>query len=235
MARHSCANPPGRPPVVATRTSSTFGRHEREPEGGNDGHRPLLIRLAVGVIVAAHGAQKLFGWFAGHGLRGTAGFLESLGFRPGRPYAGLLGGTELAAGLALAAGFLTPLAAAGVAGVMLAAVAVVHWDKGFFNMDGGYEFPLGMAVGAAAMAFSGAAAGPSTTPSTGRWPARIGASPPWCWRSSPAPRSLPLAVSGSTAAVGSPLRRDPRWRGPASLPVPARPSGSTTTVRGAVP
>jgi putative oxidoreductase len=115
----------------------------------------LLIRLAVGVTVAAHGAQKLFGWFAGHGLRGTAGFLESLGFRPGKPYAWLLGGTEFGAGLALAAGFLTPLAAAGVAGVMLAAIAVVHWDKGFFSMDGGYEFPLVLAIGACAMAFSG--------------------------------------------------------------------------------
>lgn len=115
----------------------------------------LLIRLAAGGILAAHGAQKLFGWFGGHGLRGTAGFLESLGFRPGRPYAWLLGGTELAAGLALAAGFLTPLAAAAVAGVMLAAIAVVHWQKGFFNMDGGYEFPLALAVSALAMAFSG--------------------------------------------------------------------------------
>lgn len=121
----------------------------------------LLIRLAVGVTVAAHGAQKLFGWFHGHGLRGTAGFLESLGFRPGMPYAWLLGSTELAAGLALAGGFLTPVAAAGVAGVILAAVAVVHWEKGFFAMDGGYEFPLVLAVAAAAMAFSGA----------GRWSA----------------------------------------------------------------
>jgi putative oxidoreductase len=115
----------------------------------------LLIRLAVGVTVAAHGAQKLFGWFAGHGLRGTAGFLESLGFQPGKPYACLLGGTEFLAGLALATGFLTPLAAAGVTGVMLTAVAVVHWDKGFFNMDGGYEFPLTLATSAIAMAFSG--------------------------------------------------------------------------------
>lgn len=115
----------------------------------------LLVRLAVGGILAAHGVQKLFGWFGGHGLAGTAGFLESLGFRPGGPYAWLLGGTELAAGLALAAGFLTPLAAAGVAGVMFAAIAVVHWQKGFFNMDGGYEFPLALAVSAIAMGFSG--------------------------------------------------------------------------------
>jgi putative oxidoreductase len=116
----------------------------------------LLIRLAVGLTLAAHGAQKRFGWFHGHGMTGTGGFLESLGFQPGRAYAWLLGGTELAGGLALAGGFLTPLAAAGVAGVMLAAIAVVHWDKGFFNMDGGYEFPLVLGVAALAMAFSGA-------------------------------------------------------------------------------
>jgi putative oxidoreductase len=116
----------------------------------------LLIRLAVGGTVAAHGAQKVFGWFNGHGIAGTGGFLESLGFRPGRMYAWLLGGAELAGGLALAAGLLTPIAAAVVAGVMLAAIAVVHWQKGFFNMDGGFEFPLALGVGAVAMAFSGA-------------------------------------------------------------------------------
>lgn len=116
----------------------------------------LLIRLAVGLTMAAHGAQKLFGWFHGHGLAGTAGFLESLGFPRGRLFASLLGGTELAAGLGLAAGFLTPLAAAGVAGVMLAATVVVHWDKGFFNTEGGYEFPLVLGTSALATAFSGA-------------------------------------------------------------------------------
>lgn len=116
----------------------------------------LLIRLVVGVTLAAHGAQKLFGWFRGHGINGTAGFLESLGFHPGRVYAWLLGGTEFAGGLALAAGLVTPLAGAAVAGVMLTAIAVVHWDKGFFVTDGGYEFPLALGVAAVAMGFSGA-------------------------------------------------------------------------------
>ena len=115
----------------------------------------LLVRVVVGLTVAAHGAQKLLGWFGGHGIRGTAGFLESLGFNPGRPYAWLLGGVELVGGLALAAGFVTPMAAAAVAGVMLAAIAVVHWQHGFFAMDGGYEFPLTLAVTARATAFSG--------------------------------------------------------------------------------
>jgi len=115
----------------------------------------LLVRLAVGGTLAAHGAQKVFGWFGGHGPRGTAEFLQSLGFHPARSYAWLLGLTELVAGLALAAGFLTPLAAAGVAGVMLTAIAVVHWSKGFFNADGGIEHPLVLGVAAIATAFSG--------------------------------------------------------------------------------
>jgi putative oxidoreductase len=115
----------------------------------------LLIRLVAGLVVAAHGAQKVLGWFGGHGIRGTAGFLESLGFRPGRPYAWLLGTTELAAGLALAAGLLTPLAGAAVAAVMLGAIATVHWSHGFFATEGGYEFPLVVALTALAPAFSG--------------------------------------------------------------------------------
>lgn len=116
----------------------------------------LLIRLVVGGIVAAHGAQKLFGWFHGHGLAGTAAFLESLGFRPGRAHAWLLGSAELFGGLALASGFLTPVAAAAVTGTMLAAIVAVHWEKGFFSSDGGYEFPLALGVAGLAMAFSGA-------------------------------------------------------------------------------
>lgn len=116
----------------------------------------LLIRVAVGATLAAHGAQKLVGWFGGHGLAGTAGFLESLGFRPGRPYAWLLGAAELVGGLALALGLLTPIAAAVVAAVMVGAIAAVHKDKGFFAQAGGYEYPLVLAVAALATAFAGA-------------------------------------------------------------------------------
>ncbi len=116
----------------------------------------LLIRVAVGATLAAHGAQKLFGWFRGHGIAGTAGFLESLGFRPGRAYAWLLGGAELVGGLALAVGMLTPLAAALVAAVMVGAIAAVHREKGFFAEAGGYEYPLALGVAAIATAFAGA-------------------------------------------------------------------------------
>lgn len=115
----------------------------------------LLIRLAVGGTLAAHGSQKLFGAFGGHGLAGTAAFLESLGFRRGRFCAWLLGLTETAGGLMLAAGFLTPLAASGLTGAMLAAIVSAHRDKGFFANAGGFEFPLTLGVAALATAFTG--------------------------------------------------------------------------------
>jgi putative oxidoreductase len=116
----------------------------------------LIIRLAIGGTVAAHGAQKLFGWFDGPGLAGTARFLESLGFRPGWLHARLLGPAETVGGLLLAVGLLTPLAAAAVASVMITAVATVHWKNGFFGQDGGYEYPMGLALAAVAVAFAGA-------------------------------------------------------------------------------
>jgi len=86
----------------------------------------LILRLVVGLTMAAHGAQKLFGWFGGYGLAGTGQFFEQLGFRPGRVQAALAGTAELVGGLFLAAGFLTPAAAAAVAAVMLVAAVSVH-------------------------------------------------------------------------------------------------------------
>src|SRR6185503_21161383 len=81
----------------------------------------LMLRLVVGLSLAAHGAQKLFGWFGGYGLTGTGQFLEQLGFRPGRLHAAQAGLAEFLGGLFLAAGFLTPLATAAVLAVMLVA------------------------------------------------------------------------------------------------------------------
>lgn len=115
----------------------------------------LVLRVGVGLAVAAHGAQKVFGLFDGQGIAGTAGFLETLGFRPGRPHAWLLGLSELLGGLALAAGLVTPMAAAAVAGVMLAAVTAVHRPNGFFAQAGGYEYPLVLAAAADSIAFAG--------------------------------------------------------------------------------
>jgi putative oxidoreductase len=115
----------------------------------------LLLRLVVGLTLAAHGAQKLFQWFGGYGLSGTGQFLEQLGFRPGRTQAALAGIAELGGGLLLAAGFLTPAAAAAVVAVMLVAAVGVHVEKGFFATSGGYEYTLVLGAAAAALAFTG--------------------------------------------------------------------------------
>src|SRR5687767_12809654 len=115
----------------------------------------LIIRLVIGGTLAAHGAQKLFGWFGGFGIAGTGGWLESMGFRPGKLQAVVSGLSEFGGGLLLAAGLLTPLGAAAIAGVMLVAIVSVHLDKGFFNGAGGYEFNVVLAATAIAMAFSG--------------------------------------------------------------------------------
>jgi putative oxidoreductase len=114
----------------------------------------LLLRVVIGGTIFAHGAQKLFGWFGGHGLRGTANFFGSSGWRAPLLMAFLAGLGE-ASGLAFAAGFLTPLAALGIATVMLNAIFAVHWKNGFFNGNGGLEFPLTLATIAVAVAATG--------------------------------------------------------------------------------
>jgi putative oxidoreductase len=115
----------------------------------------LILRLVIGITLAAHGSQKLVTWFGGGGVGGTAPFFEQLGFRPGRFHAALAGIAETAGGLLLAAGLLTPLAAAALFGTMLVAVGSVHWGKGFFLQTGGLEYNLVLAAGALAVAFTG--------------------------------------------------------------------------------
>lgn len=115
----------------------------------------MLLRVIVGALFIGHGAQKLFGWFGGHGLAGTAGYLASLGWRPAKPYAALLGFLELAGGLALLAGFGTPLAGAALAAVMLLAIWYQHRPHGLWNTQGGMEFPLVLATASVALAFTG--------------------------------------------------------------------------------
>ena len=98
----------------------------------------LILRLVVGLTLAAHGAQKLLGWFGGYGIAGTAQFFEEqLGFRPGRLHAVQAGLAEMLGGLFLAAGFLTPAAAAAVVAVMLVAAVSVHLKAGYFAHTGG--------------------------------------------------------------------------------------------------
>jgi putative oxidoreductase len=115
----------------------------------------LVLRLVVGLTLAAHGTQKLFGWFGGYGLSGTGQFLESIGFVPGRRNAFLAGLAEALGGLLLALGLVTPLAAAAIVGVMLVAVWSVHLSKGFFVTGGGYEYNLVLSAAALGLAFTG--------------------------------------------------------------------------------
>src|SRR2546423_6199264 len=101
----------------------------------------LLLRVVAGGTIFAHGAQKLFGWFGGGGVRGTAAFFEGIGFRPPILLT-VLAGLGETGGLLFADGFLTPLAALCIAIGMLNAIVVVHWSKGFFNGNGGPQVPL---------------------------------------------------------------------------------------------
>ena len=114
----------------------------------------LFLRVVVGLSLAAHGAQKLFGWFGGGGPRGTAGFFGGLGFRPPLAMA-LAAGLSEAAGLAFAVGFLTPFAALAMASVMVVAVGSVHWRNGFWAGKGGYEYNLVLWTAAIAVAATG--------------------------------------------------------------------------------
>lgn len=102
----------------------------------------LIIRLIFGLLMAGHGAQKLFGWFGGHGLAGTGGFFEQLGFRPGKHFAAVASLSEFIGGLLFAAGFLGPVAPALILAVMLVASISVHWRNGVFASTNGVEIPL---------------------------------------------------------------------------------------------
>ncbi|MGW7489495.1 DoxX family protein [Streptomyces sp. NPDC054786] len=114
----------------------------------------LLLRLTVGLILAGHGAQKLFGLFGGHGLAATGKGFAALGYRPGEFFAGLAGVSEFLGGLGLAAGLLTPLAAAALIGVMINAMATSA-SGGLWAMSGGIEYPLTIAVVALTVAATG--------------------------------------------------------------------------------
>jgi putative oxidoreductase len=113
----------------------------------------LLARVAFGVLIAAHGSQKLFGWFGGYGLDGTGGFFENIGFRPGRLFAAIASVSEVAGGALVALGLLHPFGAALVVAVMVVA-ASVHWPNGLFAPTG-IELPLLYAVITAALTLTG--------------------------------------------------------------------------------
>jgi putative oxidoreductase len=114
----------------------------------------LMVRVVVGLLMAAHGSQKLFGWFGGYGLEATGGYFEGLGFRPGKLFAAAAGAGEVAGGLLVALGLLGPVGPALMLSVMLVAAISVHWH-GVFAASNGVEIPLLYAVVAVALAFTG--------------------------------------------------------------------------------
>ena len=122
----------------------------------DNGAGALALRIPVGIIFAAHGAQKLFGWFGGYGLEGTGQFFGSIGLTPGYLMALLAGLVEFFGGLALVLGVLVRPAAAALAFAMLIAVFAVHWSKGFFASNGGYEYALALLAASVALVLSGA-------------------------------------------------------------------------------
>ncbi|MFF8035535.1 MULTISPECIES: DoxX family protein [unclassified Streptomyces] len=114
----------------------------------------LLLRLGTGGVLAAHGAQKLFGWFGGGGIEGTGQFMESIGYVPGRANAMAAGIAEAGGGTLLALGLATPAAGAAAAGAMAGASAV-HAPNGFFNQEGGFEYAASLGLTAAGLAVTG--------------------------------------------------------------------------------
>ncbi|MBB6158427.1 putative oxidoreductase [Pseudomonas sp. JAI115] len=120
------------------------------------GYGLTILRIAVGVIFAAHGSQKLFGLFGGYGLAGTAQYMDSIGLHPGYLMATLAGGTEFFAGLALIIGLLVRPAALGLTFLSLVAIFTVHISNGLFMANNGYEFALALLGGSLAVMIEGA-------------------------------------------------------------------------------
>ncbi|MFE0171768.1 DoxX family protein [Streptomyces sp. NPDC059002] len=114
----------------------------------------LLLRAGTGGVLAAHGAQKLFGWFGGGGIEGTGAFMESVGYAPGKLNALVAGVAEAGGGVLLALGLATPAAGSAAAGAMAGATAL-HTPNGFFSQRGGYEYPAFLGLTSAALAVTG--------------------------------------------------------------------------------
>jgi putative oxidoreductase len=115
----------------------------------------LLLRAVTGLMMAAHGSQKLFGWFGGYGIPATSGFFETIGFRPGRVFAVTAASAEFFGGLLIAVGFLGPIGPAVVLATMIVAAVSVHWQYGLFATTNGIELPLLYGAIVAALALTG--------------------------------------------------------------------------------
>ncbi|SFJ15218.1 putative oxidoreductase [Paenibacillus sp. UNC496MF] len=116
----------------------------------------LLIRIVIGLLFVGHGAQKLFGWFGGYGPKGTGGWMESVGIKPGVAMAVVSGLMELVGGLLFGAGLLTTVGAVLIALTMLGAIAKVHGKNGIWSTANGYEYPLVVLVVVIGVALAGA-------------------------------------------------------------------------------
>lgn len=115
----------------------------------------LVIRLIFGLSFARHGTEKLFGWFGGYGVKGTAGYFESIGIKPGAPAVLLAGLGELLGGLFLAAGVFIPVAAVLIVGTMVVATITVTGKNGFAITAGGYEYNLAIIAAAVGLFLTG--------------------------------------------------------------------------------
>ena len=115
----------------------------------------LILRVTVGLILAGHGAQKLFGWWGGPGMSGWTQAVRKLRIRPAEPWAWVAALSEFGGGIMVALGLLSPLGSLAIAGAMLVAIATVHLPKGFWVSKGGYEFNLLIIGAAAAIAVAG--------------------------------------------------------------------------------
>src|SRR5829696_662831 len=115
----------------------------------------LVLRAVLGLLLAGHGSQKLFGWFDGPGPEGTSGFMEMLGLQPGRPWAYLAGLAEFGGGALTLLGFLNPLGPLGVIGSMAMAATTAHKGKPIWVTEGGAELPLTNMAAATALILNG--------------------------------------------------------------------------------
>jgi putative oxidoreductase len=157
----------------------------------------LLARAVAGLLMAAHGSQKLLGWFGGYGLNGTGQFLETIGFRPGRTFAALAALAEIGGGILMAVGLFGPIGPALMLSVMIVAAFSVHWQNGVFATTNGIELPLLYATIAAALGLTG----------FGQYSldAALGLTPLW----TPVVSGIALAVGIIGGIVNLSLRRVP--------------------------
>ncbi|MBW7476898.1 DoxX family protein [Paenibacillus oenotherae] len=116
----------------------------------------LIVRLVIGLLFVGHGAQKMFGWFGGYGLKGTGGWLESIGVKPGVLMAFMVALFEIAGGLSFALGLWLPVGAALIVITMIGGIVTVHGKNGLWATSNGYEYNLVLIAVAVGIALVGA-------------------------------------------------------------------------------